>query len=95
MQLSGSLGHAHHFDLKMRRTSDILKNMAEKNSKLKDYIANELQPRLVDDAIEPLTPETFERRLNSLSQAVNVLDEFHQALISQHPQYGKRLSDIS
>jgi hypothetical protein len=47
------------------------------------------------DPLEPLNAETFSRRLNSLSQAVNTMEEFHRALVSQHPRYGKRLPDIS
>jgi len=46
------------------------------------------------DPLEPLNEDTFSRRLNSLSQAVNTMEEFHQALVSQHPRYGKRLPDI-
>ena len=46
------------------------------------------------DPFEPLNEDTFSRRLNSLSQTVNTMEEFHQALISQHPRYGKRLPDI-
>ena len=44
--------------------------------------------------LEPLNKDTFSRRLNSLSQAVNTMEEFRQALVSQHPRYGKRLPDI-
>ena len=46
------------------------------------------------DPLESLNEDTFSRRLNSLSQTVNTIEEFHQALISQHPRYGKRLPDI-
>ncbi len=46
------------------------------------------------DPLEPLNADTFPRRLNSLSQAVNVMEEFRAAFVRQHPQYGKRLSDI-
>ena len=46
------------------------------------------------DLLEPLCADTFARRLNSLSQAVNTMDEFRQALVSQHPRYAKRLPDI-
>lgn len=45
--------------------------------------------------LEPLTAETFERRLNSLSQALNALEDFHRAFVSQHPEYGKRFSRLS
>jgi hypothetical protein len=44
--------------------------------------------------LEPLNADTFFLRLDSLSKAVNTLDEFRSALVRQHPQYGKRLSDI-
>lgn len=51
-------------------------------------------PRENSDSLEPLNADTFSRRLNSLSEAVNVMDEFREAFVRQHPQYGKRLSDI-
>ena len=46
------------------------------------------------DPLEPLNADTFSRRLNSLSQAVNTMEEFHRALVRQHPRYGQRLPDI-
>ena len=45
--------------------------------------------------LEPLNADTFFLRLDSLSKAVNALDELRSAFVRQHPQYGKRLSDIS
>jgi hypothetical protein len=51
-------------------------------------------PHGTSDLLEPLNAETFSRRLNSLSQAVNTMDEFRSALVRQHPQYGKRLPDV-
>ena len=66
-------------------------NPKEKEQRLDihaDYIREE------SDLLEPLNADTFSRRLNSLSQAVNTMEEFRQALVSQHPQYDKRLSDI-
>lgn len=65
---------------------------AKDRKQLSDSHADDIRGN--SDPLEPLNADTFSRRLNSLSQAVNTMEEFRQALVSQHPQYGKRLSDI-
>ena len=63
-------------------------NGTECSDNLADYSSGSSDP------LEPLNGDTFSRRLNSLSQAVNMMEKFHQAFVSQNPRYGKRLPDI-